>query len=254
MNKLDRTLAMMAASDFENNADTQDTIQTALRLVKENNGIVKHIGGGDNMSAVHSLVINSVGDLNLSVTRRSANINLPLPFVLFGLNDSQGGYTDSLKGQVPAGITLVVTNEQDTGNKLFTYTETASGEIDVIAVSNLGNINYLGFLNSMNNNYFKTKYFLLSISDETQNLQQFGQPLLFGLLSALGLTKANQLVLRSRTNSWQFRKDRIEAVLPEQKIVPDFSFVMNIVPVIDFVIGFDFFMSERKNLNRMAGD
>ncbi len=105
------------------------------------------------------------------------------------------------------------------------------------------------FLASMNNNYFKTKNFLVSISDEAYNVQQFGLSLFFGVLSALGLTGANQLIFRSRTNSWQFRKDRVEVLLPEQKVVPEYSFAMEIIAVDAFNMGFDFFMSERYNLN-----
>ena len=102
----------------------------------------------------------------------------------------------------------------------------------------------------MNNNYFKTKYVLLSINDESYNVQQFSQPLFYGLLSALGLTKANQLVLRSRTNSWMYRKDRIEILMSEQNITPDFSFAMSIIGIEGFTLGFDIFMSERYNLNK----
>jgi hypothetical protein len=134
------------------------------------------------------------------------------------------------------------------GDIVFTYT--LQGNSDTVTISNLGNVNYKSFLTAMNNNYFATKYLLLSISDETYNQVQFGQPLLFGNLSALGLTKANQLVLRSRTNSWMFRKDRIEVVFPEQNITPDFSFAMSIIPVTGLSLGFDFFMSKRLNLNK----
>lgn len=223
-----------------------------IRALQQRNGIVKHLGGGDNSAAISAIIANSKGDLNLTVTRGSANINSPLPFVLFGSNDFDAGYISTLASfmsNLPAGTTVAV-SVSSTGNVVFTYTNGAN--VDVITVSNLGNINYRSFLSSMDNNYFATKYFLASISDETYNLVQYAQPLFFGLLSALGMTKANQLVFRSRTNSWQYRKDRVEVVLPEQTITPDFSFAMSIVAVANFSMGFDFFMSQRVNMNKVV--
>jgi len=230
----------------------QAVIMNAMRQASSgnNNGITRKIGDAPSTDEIHSLISNSVGDLNLTVTRVGINVLAPLPFILFGANDSTANYVSTLNGllnNLPVGTTLVVTTST-AGDIVFTYT--LNGNSDTVTISNLGNVNYKSFLTAMNNNYFATKYLLLSISDETYNQAQFGQPLLFGNLSALGLTKANQLVLRSRTNSWMFRKDRIEVVFPEQNITPDFSFAMSIIAVTGFSIGFDFFMSKRLNLNK----
>ncbi len=249
------------SSDFESSnfermhADEKvAVIERAIknRASKESNGMVKHIGqSGDNSGAIFSMVANSKGDLNLTVTRAGVAVNAPLPFVLFGSNDFQNGYFDTLKSLtsgLPAGTTVAVSTST-VGNIVFTYTDGMN--VDTVTIENLGNISMKNFLTSMNNNFFSTKYFLVSISDEDQNLLQFAQPLFFGKLSALGMTQANQLVFRSRTNSWQYRKDRVEVVLPEQTIVPDFSFAMSIIKVDGFAMGFDFFMSGRKNLNNL---
>ena len=232
--------------------EQQAVMINAMKQVANNSkgGITRRIGDAPSTDEIHSLISSSVGDLNLTVTRVGVNVAVPLPFILFGANDSTANYISTLNGLLnglPAGTTLVVTTSQ-AGDIVFTYTLNANS--DTVTITNLGNVNYKSFLTAMNNNYFATKYLLLSISDETYNLAQFGQPLLFGQLSALGLTKANQLVLRSRTNSWMFRKDRIEVVFPEQSITPDFSFAMSIIAVTNFSIGFDFFMSKRLNLNK----
>lgn len=237
-------------SNFENNADTAEE-SAQIRGVRQSNGLVKHIGSGDNSAAIAGLIANSKGDLNLTITRDGVSIDAPLPFILFGSNDFTAGYVDTLKGLLsglPPGTTVAVTSDA-VGNIVFTYTNGMN--VDTVTVNNLGNISMKSFLASMNNNFFKTKYFLVSISDETKNLIQFAQPLFFGKLSSLGMTQANQLVFRSRTNSWQFRKDRVEVVLPEQSIVPDFSFAMSIIKADGFSIGFDLFMSERSNLNKI---
>lgn len=240
-------------SNFENsNNFTEEEIQIAQTAVRQRNGIVKHIGAGDNSGAIAALVAQSVGDLNLTVTREGVNIDYPLPFVLFGSSDYTTGYLSTIRAfltGIPGTPTLVVSQSNTTGDVLFTYT--VGENSDVVRVANLGNVNYAAFLAQMNQNYFKTKYVLVSISNEAYNLTQFAQPLFYGLLSALGMKGANQLVFRSRTNSWQFRKDRVEVVMPEQEIVPDFSFVMSIIQIDDFAIGFDFFMSDRVNLNTM---
>lgn len=265
MTNLEKLLANLG-SDFENSnfeqnnfnlSDARQVLQhpavtKALQVhaAQSSNGMIKHLGNsGDNSGAIHALVASSKGDLNLTVTRRGNSINAPLPFIMFGANDLNAGYISTLNGllgNLPPGTTVAVSTAAN-GDIVFTYVNGVS--TDTVTISNLGNINYKAFLASMNNNYFKTKYMLVSISDENQNLIQFAQPLFYGLLSSLGMTQANQVVFRSRTNSWQYRKDRIELVMPEQKITPDFSFAMSIVAVDNFSMGFDIFMSDRVNLN-----
>lgn len=223
-----------------------------------NPAISKGVSGGMDSGVVHGLVISSVGDLNLTVTRSGVKTGVPLPFILFGANDLASEYNSTLTAliaQIPQSANLTATSVTVvSGNVVFSYTTTnAGGGTDTVTVTNLGNLNYRTFLANMTTNFFATKYFLLSISDETYNLSQFGQILLFGELSALGMTKANQLVIRSRTNSWMFRKDRVEVLLQEQEIVPDFSFAMNIVAVDGFAIGFDFFMSRRFKPQNIRG-
>lgn len=254
--------------NFENNLESEhaDAVETAkilsklppahkrmlLTAVAEKNGVVKHIGSGDNRQEIYSLIANSKGDLNITVTRVSANIPLPLPFVLFGSNDFADGYASTLRtltGRLNPGTTVAVSTSA-TGDIVFTYVDVnAGGATDTVTVSNLGNITMKNFLAGMNNNYFSTMLFLCSISDETKSLLQYKEVLFFGELSSLGMAKANQLVFRSRIFSFSFRKDVVEVVLPEQKITPDFSFGMSIIPVVGFTMGFDYFMSQRKNLN-----
>ncbi len=241
--------------NFEEHADAiaaSSPSPTAL-AVKQSNGMIKHVGNVVKSSTWDALVINSKGDLNITIRRMSANIASPLPFVLFGSNDFQAGYIQTLNPLVAAlgvaGLTYAVTTDAATGDILITYTLAA--EVDVVRIINIGQASMRAFLAGMNNNYFKTMNFLVSINDENYNVQQFGQVLYFGLLSTLGLTGTNQLIFRSRTNSWMFRKDRVEVLVPEQKIVPEYSFSMNIIAIAGFEVGMDFFMSERSNLNNV---
>ncbi len=256
LQQLLRNIQQGNSSNFEQTFEKMNlNEQTAImNAIQDNAGIVKHIGDNNNQSAIFDIIQDSVGDLNLTITRVSANINQNLPFILFGAADYTAGYISTFNGLLtglPGTISVAVSYSNLTGNVIFTYTDSDSEASDTITVSNLGNINYAAFLASMNQNYFKTRYMLISISDENYNLTQFAQPLFYGELSSLGNKQANQLVFRSRTNSWQFRKDRVEVVMPEQKIVPSFSFAMSIIPVASFSIGFDIFMSDRANLNKV---
>lgn len=244
-------------NNFEDNFSIDDRMKIAAAALGTNaamagNGMVKHIGNSLGSAGIEALIMQSVGDLNLTVTRGSANIAAPLPFIIFGANDFLASYASTLPQLIAAtgvaGLTCVVSVDA-TGNVLFTYTAPAG--VDVITVSNIGNINYRTFLASMQNNYFKTKYFGTTVSDATVASQQYAQPLLFGQLSSLGMTKANQLAFRSRQFSWTYLIQKVEVVLPEQTIAPEYSFAMNILAQAGFSIGFDFFMSERVNLNRV---
>ncbi len=251
--------------NFENHADEVAAAQAIAQLpaaaqqvivnaVKNKSGMINHIGGTVHSSGWDALVVASVGDLNVTITRESVNIDSPLPFVLFASNDFQAGYVTTLNPLVAklgiVGLSFAVTTDNATGDILITYTAPGP-ESDVVRIHLEGNINMRTFLAGMNNNYFKTKNFLVSISNEAYNAQQYAQTLYFGQLSTLGLTGANQLIFRSRTNSWMFRKDRVEVLVPEQAIVPEYSFAMNIIAVAGFEVGFDLFMSERANLNTL---
>ena len=100
----------------------------------------------------------------------------------------------------------------------------------------------------MNQNYFKTKYVLYTISDATQKSQYF-QMLTFGKLGSLGAKDANQLNVNSRIMTWDFQPDRANLLFPEQQVNADFSFVQGMIAVANFSISFNVFMSDRENLN-----
>ncbi len=222
----------------------QAAVVGALKSVatKAPAGLVSHIGVASS-SDVNRLIQESIGDLNLSITRVGVNVDSVLPFILFGANDSVAKYASTIKQfltVLPAGTTLAVTTDNN-GNIVFSYT--LADATDTVTVSNLGNNNYQSFIASMQSKWFATKYMLLSITQPDFSQLQFAQPIFYGKLSSLGMTGANQLILRSRTQSWMFRPGIIEVIMPEQIISPDFSFAMYIIPVNNFQIGFDIFMS-----------
>lgn len=216
--------------------------------------LTKGISGAAPSSVVDALVASSVGDLNLTVKRVGVNIDFPLPYIIFGANDRTADYASTLPnlmGPLLAFSPTVTVEVTKTTAGGITFEYTLGENSDTVTVTALGNINYQAFLASQQNNFFKTRYMLVSISDENYNTQQFAQPILYGNLSALGKNDSNQLILRSRTNSWMFRRDRVEVVMQEQSVVPDFSIASSMIAVNNLEVGYDIFMSFRVNNNKL---
>lgn len=198
---------------------------------------------GDSSAVAQGLIASSKGDLNITVERKSINIDAKLPYVLFGSNDFSAGYLSTLAGYLPAGVAVAVSTSA--GKVIFTYTQGAN--VDVIEVAFTGNSNYVSFLQSMNQTYFKTRYVLYSISNVTF-LDQFFEVVSFGVLTSLGMKNANQLSPNSRKLPSDFQDDRVNLIFPEQSVNPDFSFVQNFSKHV-MVINWDVFMSDKVSLN-----
>ncbi len=218
------------------------------KIVRDRGGMNHNMGGSDIQGSIASIILESKGDLNLTVTRTGASIATALPFVLFGANDFAAKYFATLSNLMAMVNAIVPGTTSAGGNIVFTYTNGMN--VDVVTVQNLGNIPLANFMASMNNNYFATKFCEVTLSDPTKANTQFAYPFFYGVLSSLGANNANQIVFRSRSFSWSFRPEKIELLMPEQTIAPDFSFAMLILPVDGLNIGFDFFMSKRLNLNK----
>lgn len=201
---------------------------------------------------INHLMTTSKGDLNITVTRRTSDIAFALPYILFGLNGYNSSYISTIKAYLPAGVTMVASTEAATGNVLLTYT--LGADVDIIELSLTGSqISYSEFLQSMNSNFFKTQYIRQEYQNNSALLSSVSQTINFGLLSALGMKNANNLLPRSRRMNDDYQTYIINLFLPEQKITSDFSFVQKAIvdaanPVI---IAWDVFMSDRENLNNM---
>lgn len=200
-------------------------------------------------SYINKLMTESCGDLNITVTRASANIASPLPVVLFGLQGLASNFASMIKQFLPSGTTLVCSTDTN-GDILFTYTSGAN--VDIIRVTLTGSqISYSEFLQSMNQNYFKTRYIRQEYVNDANLLSAVSQPINFGLLSALGAKNQNTLLPRSRRLNSDFQTFIVNVFLPLQKITSDFSFVQNVIAVANQTIAYDVFMAERTNLNNV---
>lgn len=202
-------------------------------------------------SFINQMMTQSKGDLNITVVRETNNIPQALPYILFDLNGYQSSYVSTMKSYLPSGVAMVASTEAVTGDVLLTYTS-AGPLVDVIRITLTGSqISYSEFLQSMNSNFFKTRYIRQEYVNDANLLQAVSQTINFGLLSALGMKNANNLLPRSRRLNSDYQTFIINLFLPEQKITSDFSFVQKIVAVAGQTIAWDVFMSDRTNLNNI---
>jgi hypothetical protein len=198
---------------------------------------------------IRGLMTAGFGDINITITRQTANIAAPLPYILFGLNGFSSSFISTLKQYLPGSTTVAASSDPLTGDMLLTFT--APGPlVDIVRVTLTGSqISYTEFLQNMNQNFFKTRYIKNSYINDSTLLLATSQQIQFGLLSALGSKNANNLLPRSRSLTTDFQPYNINLLLPEQKVTADFSFVQNIIAVANTTIGWDVFFSARTNLN-----
>ena len=204
---------------------------------------------------INHLMTTSKGDLNITVTRETSKIPQNLPYILFDLNGFTSAYVSTMKQYLPSGVTMTVAPDPSNGDILLTYTDTLAN-VDKVRISLTGSqISYSEFLQSMNQNFFKTQYIRQEYQNNNSLLLQVSQTINFGLLSSLGMNNKNNLLPRSRRLNDDYQTFIINLFLPEQKITSDFSFVQNIIrAAVDgeqVVIAWDVFMSERINLNNI---
>lgn len=202
-------------------------------------------------SFINKTMTDSVGDLNITITRQTGTIAFALPYVLFDLNGYSSNYISTVKQYLPAGVTMTASADPATGDVLLTYTDGVN--TDIVRISLTGSqISYSEFLQSMNQNFFKTHYIRQEYQNDATLLLQVSQTIRFGLLSSLGMKNANNLLPRSRRLNSDFQTNIINLFLPEQQITADFSFVQNIIAGVGVTLAWDVFMSERTNMNNAA--
>lgn len=139
--------------------------------------------------------IQSKAQFSLQIVRDSNTINQTLPVPLFGVVALEEEYATFLAGQIPAGLTLDIELGNGAANPLiakFTYTETATGKINIISVS-CANVGYAALIRATMTDVIQVNRMRYSISDVTK-LGQLGQNLtlikqtLFGKLDRNNLT------------------------------------------------------------------
>lgn len=201
-------------------------------------------------SFINQMMTQSKGDLNITATRETHAIASPLPLILFGLQGFQSSYASIIKQYLPSGVVMVASTDTN-GDVLLTFTA-AGPLVDIIRITLTGSqISYSEFLQSMNQNFFKTRYIRQEYVNDSNLLSAVSQTINFGLLSALGAKAQNSLLPRSRRLNSDYQTFIVNLFLPEQKITSDFSFVQNMIPQTGQTIAYDVFMADRTNLNNI---
>jgi hypothetical protein len=260
-----------AGSSFEKNFGDMNFEKSFEGMIKDrmsfNLGVVagqKHLGKNHSSHIPQQKIAESVGDFSFIVTRNTAVIAKPLPYVLFGYNDSKSNYIATLSGLIPTGVTpgalatgtnspgviLPLFNTDAAGNGVFWWNDGTNN--DSITVSYVGTNNYTSFLNSQTTNTYASTYTLYSISDVTK-LAQFFQSITYGNLSSMGKKDANTLNPNSRKTTIQFQADRVDLITPEYSINTEYSWVQNIINTAGLQINVDLFICKRVNMNNATG-
>ena len=106
---------------------------------------------------INHLMTTSKGDLNITVTRETSKVPFNLPYILFDLNGYTSSYVSTMKQYLPTGVSMTATPDPANGDVLLTYTDGVN--TDKVRISLTGSqISYSEFLQSMNQNFFKTQY------------------------------------------------------------------------------------------------
>ena len=240
--------------------------QDTTEFLKEIASNIKILASKDPVNqSVESLMLNSEGSVSITVSRSSANIPYPLPYVILAPNDLQGGYTTSLSAiiqetllPVAPDVTYAVSFSAN-GDVKITYTNGAAS--DVIIIRYLGNLNkYNSFLKAMNNDYFRSKLMLYSISDPVNGGAQLQNIITVGTIGSLGLATQNEIPLQACVLPQDNPNNgRIAVIYPETDFTPNTGVVDSIIPCpaadiaaeVPFVVMYNIFMSRRINLNQL---
>jgi hypothetical protein len=157
----------------------------------------------------------SAAQFNIIVTRvtsavLSGGLPTPLPFALFGVNDSNNGYRQSLAGFIPVGVTLTSvlygTHDNLPNSCEFTYTDGAN--IDIVRVT-CQEFPYPSFLLATQNDLFKLTKVRYSLSDVAQ-LAQFNNPLQLTERTMFGKVQTNNVSVGAYKSPDQFQNGIID--------------------------------------------
>jgi hypothetical protein len=205
---------------------------------------------GMTKETIEGIMMGCDASYYIAISRTTANIlatanaggytigtPVSLPFAIYGQNDYQSGYSQSLQASysniqaaVP-GIKYTVTTSMP-GNVIFTWT---AGDLsDIVTVYFKGKLqNYLSILTSQNQerNVFKACYINYAINDATNGEQQLSQAdIQFISISSAGGQQASELVADSLLLTSDYRNDRINVCFPWTTFNANLSIVDQIIP------------------------
>jgi hypothetical protein len=175
----------------------------------------------------------SAANFGITVIRDTAALAVPLPFVLFGQQDSKNGYRQLLGGLLPTGITLVsVEIGEDAGQPnaaVFTYTDGTDTDT-VTVVSNT--YPYPSLLEASGSDQMRMSKIRLELSDSTKSAQ-FREDIKTKSNSPFGKNTENSINATAfrRPDQYQNGIVDLDAVFDIDK---ETSIISKILPVVAF--------------------
>lgn len=147
----------------------------------------------------------AAANFGITVKRNTANIAGTLPFAIFGSQDFENGYRNTIQGQLTGGtvLTSVTGGEKDglPGTVRFTYTNGVN--VDTIDVTS-NTYPYPSLLNSTNVDLLRMSKIRLELSDATQQAQ-FSQDLITVSNSPFGKSTSNRISATAFKSPQQFQ-------------------------------------------------
>lgn len=178
------------------------------------------------------------GEFDVIVERVGADINVPLPFALFGSSALQSGYQSILS--IPSGLTLEIQaglmNTGDYNRVDFIYSDGVDTDIVRLTSSTLQYPELLDATKTDLLRYMNIKMQLSGMSDETQ----FNQSVLFTNNSIFGDKSVKTLNPASFKKSSQFQNNQIDLAV-SGKIDKEAAILSKIVAQAGGQINFSFY-------------
>lgn len=144
--------------------------------------------------------------VNILVKRVSANIALPLPFIIFGVLQFATSYANIIGSYLPTGVTLTNVTQSATGGVILEFTQGANVDTVTIECNQVG---YKQFLAALNTDQFDVGMMRYSLSDPTQ-LAQYQQLFQLGTKSLFGKASQTDFPIEMHKTPNQFQNAIID--------------------------------------------
>lgn len=185
---------------------------------------------------------------SINVTRVSANIPAALPVPIFGTTQLQEKFASSLKGLLPAGVSIVSIAlgyaSANPNRMLITYTDGSEEDTVIVTCSTIG---YGALLSSLQTDTVKVAKIRYTISDVTK-LAQYLNPVDFFKKSLFGKSDNDSLTPDTYRVPSQNQTGLLD-IDTQFFIDKDFVLIPSIGAYTNFTVGLNMFVADYKKLN-----
>ncbi len=177
--------------------------EQAVQLLSDTNTAVPYVPSNRPTVVVldnSSKVVDAVAKFNLTIDRKTANIDAVLPVPVFGALDYESEYTDVITPYLPAGCTYAITRTTDKKGLIITYT--AGANIDAVHIT-VKEKPYLSLLRGTQGSVIRLSQIKAKIFD-TLDQEQFSEQIRPVFNSLFGLSTSNPFTADDSLRDDQF--------------------------------------------------